>query len=524
MDNKILQAAGCRLSEQQYAAVAKSVELYAKAVNEQTRYAAMVEAAAGSGKTYTCKAIIKTLKTFNPDIRICYLVFGKSNQVEMAESIPESLATVKTFHSAGFTAFSKALKGIRLNTENSKISGIMQEINVPVYLRSVVKSLVDQARNRVFKLDQASADYVEIFEHFALEADLLEADTDLSLDELLDQAISLAKQVLKISNQEAYSGLIDFTDQLYIAALDKAILASDYQKYDVIIIDECQDSSEVRRVLADKLAKPTSLIVAVGDRFQAIMGFSGADNDAVDKIVSRFNAVTLPLNVTYRCPKAVVRFAKELLPEAPIVAHESAPEGQVISIGLSDIFTLINNESYVICRYNKPLLEIGFGLLAKGIACQILGRDIANGLVKLTKKWKSVKTLDQLSAKLTAWSEEQTAKLIAKGKEAAADVLKDQVECLMFFIENMPHGSKLVDLQNKINLMFVDENGNIKKVATLMSCHKSKGREANNVFWVGRAKFQPSKLARKDWQRQQERNLLYVSATRAKQTLYDVHI
>jgi ATP-dependent exoDNAse (exonuclease V) beta subunit len=47
--------------------------------------------------------------------------------------------------------------------------------------------------------------------------------------------------------------------------------------------------------------------------------------------------------------------------------------------------------------------------------------------------------------------------------------------------------------------------------------HKAKGLEANRVFWLNYDFV--SKWARQPWQMQQEKNLRYVAATRAKSEL-----
>jgi superfamily I DNA/RNA helicase len=52
----------------------------------------------------------------------------------------------------------------------------------------------------------------------------------------------------------------------------------------------------------------------------------------------------------------------------------------------------------------------------------------------------------------------------------------------------------------------------------LSTVHKAKGLEANNVFVVCRS-LMPSKSAKKDWEVQQEHNLMYVAYTRAKNML-----
>ena len=70
------------------------------------------------------------------------------------------------------------------------------------------------------------------------------------------------------------------------------------------------------------------------------------------------------------------------------------------------------------------------------------------------------------------------------------------------------------DLIRTIERLFEDKRG----VTTLATIHKAKGLEANTVYWLNSSQC-PSKYARQDWQKQQEANLCYVAATRAKREL-----
>lgn len=523
LDDQIRSAAKAVLSEQQFAAVKASVNAYIKALDLGCLQAVVIEAVAGSGKTHTLKALIRVLKALNPEIRICYLVFNGRNRIEMSSEISASEACVSTFHSKGFNSFKDAVN-VRIDTDSNKTRDICQgKLDVPYYLQGAVCELVKQVKNRALKT-ATKAEMLDIIEYFGIEEKLLESGTDKELDELIDLTCHYAAKVAAVSFEACYKGFLDFEDQLLIPVIDPCVLTSEDVKYDVVLIDECQDTSKVRRELAAKLGKKASLIVAVGDRFQAIYGFTGADNNAVELIVERFNAEVMPLSITYRCPKSHVRFAKELLPEAAIEAADAAPEGLLVNISYAEMMKTItwDYRDIILCRYNKPLLEITFSLLAKGIPCQILGKNVAKGLVTLSKKWKTVKTLAALSDKLQSWGLAQQEKLIAQEHESAADNLKDQIACLQFFIDEMPANASLDDLRAKIESMFVNEDGELKPVLTLMSCHKSKGLEADRVFWIGRSKFQPSKLARKPWQIQQEKHLIYVATTRSRNELYDV--
>jgi superfamily I DNA/RNA helicase len=528
---EILSAAAAPfgLSDQQANAVVRAVEVYIQSQDLQKVLAIVIAAVAGSGKTYTLKALIRALKSLYPEIRIAYLVFGKKNQIQAAAEIPCNQATVTTFHSSGFSAF-KLGSSKRFKVEPYKMKNLISESGCPFHLREAVEKLVCFSKSKALgcpnqpSMEDTSA-LEDLIEHYSIDESILEAQSEDSWETLLSQTIANARDILKKSNEAAYQGEFNFDDQLYMPVVESFCLDAemDSSKFDVVLIDEAQDTSTIRRELAAKLVRKAGLIVAVGDPQQAIFGFTGADNDALDQITSKFQAETMPLSVSYRCPKAVVDFVKMLLPDSIIESAPNAILGEVKKISLTEMLTgAFNPSDFIICRYNKPLVELCFSLLARGIACQIAGKDIAARLIKLAHKWKSVKTLDQLEAKLEDWLQQQRDRLIKKGDLDAANRVGDMVDCILFLIETMPAGSTLSSLQTKIESMFVDENGDMKPILTLMSCHKSKGLEAPRVFWLGRTKFQPSKFAKKAWQMHQERNLIYVTATRSQHTLVDV--
>jgi superfamily I DNA/RNA helicase len=80
--------------------------------------------------------------------------------------------------------------------------------------------------------------------------------------------------------------------------------------------------------------------------------------------------------------------------------------------------------------------------------------------------------------------------------------------------------TQVADLVALIGTMFGDTpTGEQPKVLTLSTVHKSKGREWPRVFILRAKEFMPSRWARKDWQKLQEQNLIYVAITRAQREL-----
>jgi superfamily I DNA/RNA helicase len=108
-------------------------------------------------------------------------------------------------------------------------------------------------------------------------------------------------------------------------------------------------------------------------------------------------------------------------------------------------------------------------------------------------------------------------------KEEKAERVADIVDAIIAICNTMHPESTAWDVRAKIDAMFsTTPDGEQPKTLTLTTIHKAKGREWERVFWYGRNRWNPSPYARQDWQYDQEVNLMYVAATRAKSELYDI--
>jgi superfamily I DNA/RNA helicase len=267
------------------------------------------------------------------------------------------------------------------------------------------------------------------------------------------------------------------------------------------------------------MMKPGGRLIAVGDRRQAIYGFTGADSDSLDKIQEEFNTESLPLSVTYRCPKNIVKMAHDWVDESVIQAHESAPEGIDDTIELSEIYDKVGPQDAILCRNTKPLVELAYSLLRRQIACKVEGRKIGEGMINLARKWKTVKTVGQLTIKLEEWKEREIAKNKAKGNNDKCQQIEDQADTLAVFMLQCEDSDPISVLVDNINKMFTDTKEGEQKVLTLSTIHKAKGREWDHVFALGMGTYSPSKYATKKWELEQEDNLCYVQVTRVKKHL-----
>lgn len=492
----------------------------------------IVEAVAGSGKSTTIKqAVLRIVRAQQRRTFIQIFAFNSSIAREMkaaiaelaeAEGVDLSGVRVSTFHSVGFSAICKRLgkRADQVNTDSSKMRGVLRELfrqeghDQGLRLDSALDDysfqrwelygsfcakLVGLAKGNGFGAIVAAGieDWRDLCGHHDLSLDSEEADED--------RAIAYARAALARSNLAAQDGLIDFDDQLYLPLLWKLRLWEN----DWVFIDEAQDTNPVRRELAKRALRRGGRLVAVGDRRQAIYGFTGASHDAMDLIKAEFNCAELPLSVTYRCGTAIVALAQEIVPQ--ITARDGAHAGSVATMTLKDALGRLESTDVIMCRNTAPLVELAFKLVAQGRGCRVLGKEIGAGLVNLIKKQRA-KGIPNLMDKLQAWRDREVARHVAEDNEGKADAINDRFCCVRTIVDNLDENQRTVPgLCAKIETMFGDAGHDVLSLATM---HKLKGLEFKRVA-LYRPELCPSKFAKHDWMLQQEMNLLYVGYTRA---------
>ena len=477
----------------------------------------VVEAVAGSGKTTTILGAIKATDKQN----MAVIAFNKS----IADEISAKLVGVdwkkceaKTAHSFGLRFFTKTFGRPEVN--GRKVSFIIDrliesrdgsEAELIIKASAKIANLVSLAKQSLIgylcPLDDISK-WTDLGFHHDVFDDL---PANLPYEDLIQWSMA----VLRISNEDTKK--IDFDDMIYMPLLFKCSFGNGK---DVIFVDEAQDTNAARRALVRALLRKGGKVIAVGDRRQAIYGFTGADADALDLIKQDFNAEELPLSVCFRCAKSIVQYAQQWVPH--IEWAEGAGEGSVVCAKQADVdWAATSSADVVLCRNNKPIVTMAYDLLKQGVACYVEGRDVGEALKKLARKWK-IKTLAQLDTRLESYLERETSKALAQKNEGLAQMIEDRVETLQVFMDRVRAKGQndIQDLINDIDGLFKDTKpGERPNCLTLSSIHKSKGREWSRVFWLDKEETLPSKYARQAWQFGQEDNLCYVASTRAEEQL-----
>lgn len=449
----------------------------------------ILRAGAGSGKTTTIVEMVRMCVG-----SVIFLAFNKA----IATELSARGVNARTFHSLTYGAVTRA-RGVR-QVEPNKLRMIIEErlgdTDRKLY-GSFMTKLVSLARQQGIDclIDDAEQNWIDIVDHHDLELENDRAE--------FAKAIDLSRQLLQWSNAD---DRVDFDDLLYLAVKDGITL----QKFDTVFVDEAQDTNAIQRALLRKIMHDQSTLVAVGDPSQAIYGFRGADSDSMDILKSEFNATELPLTVSYRCPAKVVEYAAQF---GTIEAAPGAAEGAVTDMAKWDLKEFQAND-LIICRVTRPLIAVAYKLMKARIPAYIMGREIGAGMVSLIKKLNA-KGIDNLIERLTIYTNREVEKAKAKKQEAKAASVQDKTDCILFLIESLKETDRTVpELIRVIENLFSDK----ANAVVLATIHKAKGLEARRVFWIDRGFkcFQPKQR----WQQQQETNLCYVAASRAKEELF----
>lgn len=469
----------------------------------------VLEAVAGAGKTTT---LIEALALMKGKI-----FFGAYNK-KIAEEIGAKAGIrngleVSTMHAAGMRAWRKvADKYFKVDADKCRnmfreISrGDMRIMNLESQIIRLV-SYAKQAAVGVVSDEKDTNVWQQLITHFDIEC----YDEQRNIDNT-DIIIWHAKALFKQS-AETCRKIIDFDDMIFAPLY----FGVEFDKYDWVLIDEAQDTNASRRAMALRMVKPvTGRLVAVGDRHQAIYGFTGADADALDLIGDAVNAVRLPLTTTFRCPKSVVSFAQQWVNH--INAHETAPEGIVREAALETLHQEVKVGDAILCRFNAPLIKNVYALIKAGIPARVEGREIGAGLKALANRWK-VKSIDALLTNLDKYLEREVTKYAEKENNKAIEAVTDKVECLRVIIDRVIAKGTITQPPQLAVIAEIDAifGGDEKApVVLLSSIHKSKGREWRKVIWLQTG---PSPFAKQEWEIEQEKNLCYVGATRSKHEL-----
>ena len=438
-------------------------------------------ARAGSSKT---TVLVEGSRYLPRGGKYLMVAFNKDIAVELRQRVASYIETC-TLHSLGFRAIKLAFGNVIL--ENDKTRTIVSSIIGDDYdlweLNQSICKCVSLCKGYLFDTPKKIE---ELIDQFGIEI------FDLKIEEFIAHVI----KTLGLCKEQ--KNIIDFDDMIWFPFVYRLNVG----KYDTVFVDEAQDLNSAQMAMALSAIKPNGRIIICGDPSQAIYLFRGADSESIPNFIYKLKAKTLPLSITYRCPTSVVKLAQEIVPD--IEAHESAPEGSVNHLDISQLIKTAKQGDFVISRTNAPLIKHCLAFLKAGIPANIKGRDVGANLLYFIKKSKA-KTINKFIEYVNEWREIEIKRLLSEKKNT--DITYDKSECLL----NLCEGCLTIkDLKETIEKLFHDIDDSKKVIFS--TTHKIKGLEANRVFVL-------VDTYRKGTN-QEESNLFYVAITRSKSELY----
>jgi superfamily I DNA/RNA helicase len=480
-------------------------------------------ARAGCGKTSTILLGVDAYAKKFPNAEIIVCAFNKAIADEVKAKLISAghndwrRVSAATIHSLGYGLIKFVFKS---TIDDNKIWNLVDEKLKMNSIEPAQQELLNQYGPQIVQLvklgKQAGVGFfpdspigdVTVWHAIADHYDINGLEETDQMDAIVEMAQIIYRESL------ALTAVVDFDDMILFPLIKN--LRVKFGK-DLIFLDEAQDLSRSRQALARKFIKPGGRMVVVGDDRQAIYGFSGADAAALSNLVSGLNATTLPLSITWRCPKAVVKLAQGYVPD--IEAAPTAPEGKVERV--TELPGDLTFGDAILCRNTAPLIKIAYSLIRKGKPCKVEGRAIGDGLLKLVGRWK-IATIDSLIKRIEEFKEREMQKAMAKGSEAKAEEVADRCDTILEICHACIEkgNTRIDDVKAFINNLFADGATGVIVLATY---HRSKGREWKRVILWEHAQRCPSKAAKQPWQRVQEDNLAYVAITRSQSVLVFVN-
>ena len=526
--------------------------------NDNPRSNMMISALAGSGKS--TMACLLSEHTTTSDI---YLAFNNSIAEEFRTKIKNPKTKVMTLHSLGLSIMNSNIRAAKdekkityanATLDNLKIYKIIDnELTIldrrmdfmkKMFYKDQYFTLYNLCRLTMTNLADSTA-LRQIIQDYRL----FENDEGYQFPDITD-CISMLKNVdgesWNIFNQ---TGVIDFTDMLYITYWKlerKEWEVPYYNLYTNIMFDEAQDASSIQLNLLKYIKRKGGRYIFILDKNQAIYSFAGSNSLSYSLIPKMFAPIKeFDLPICYRCPSSHLKQVNRLF-NIPILPRDDAPKGKIYHIEKEDISSKIHDGDMIISRKNKWLGSVIVDLAKAGKPIQIEDKEMVASIKKIVEKNKNstAKGLRKdLKEEVTKYSQERAKKnsqLLEAVQENNVEEVVTAIDdnkkidnynfilgILKEYLKKNPNATKDNFAAYISNLLNTGHNKTSKsnvftpktKPIRICSVHKAKGLEAENVFVLNEGRvcfdFRNSKE-----QNQQEKNLSYISYTRAKNNLY----
>lgn len=462
-----------------------------------------VAAGPGSGKSTTLIEVSKLIPYTKTSI---FVAFGREIVKSLKNRLPNS-TICSTMHSLGAKAIGSHYQHGWNLSENKQLSYILPHYEGEKNQKKKWSSAYQIDRVMGLMRATMSPNTKE-----GVEKVLIDYGVDLDEDQI-GILIRALKKFWQYNDEERGSIAIDFQDMIEMCVRDRNI---GLPQYDFVFVDEVQDLSNLDREFVKRLVRPRGRIIAVGDKNQAIYSFRGAAIDSFEQFAAMNNTVTLPLSISYRCARIIVEEAQTVYKD--IEVWEEAQEGIIQREGrVADI----QEGDMVLCRNTRPLIDVFFDLIDQGKKAYVVGKDYEKGLMKILAEFDAEEATESCRERLDGVRKRKAEELKRSGLNNPLNspkyiAVSEKVEILLLIFSKF---TNVGEVEKFISTLFEDED---RDGVRLMTIHRAKGLESDRVFIINTYEGKdliPSPYAVTPNQLKQEKNLQFVSITRAKREL-----
>jgi DNA helicase II / ATP-dependent DNA helicase PcrA len=351
-------------------------------------------------------------------------------------------------------------------------------------------------------------------------------------------------------------GRIDMEDVLLCAAAllaeDERVAAHVRRQYTWFVVDEFQDVNAIQRALLDLWLGGRDQVCVVGDPAQTIYSFAGASSEHLLGFPRRFAGATVVRLVrNYRSTPQVVEAANQILGpsrDKVVLQAQRPPGAQVTYTEYPDEVEEAEavaariveergrgvplREMAVLFRINAQSEAFEEALAARSIACVLRGAEryferpeVRQAVTLLRGAARSGEaTGADLVADVTAvltgqgWTPEPPA---GGGTARARWESLDALRTLAGEVAQAEPDTDLNGFVDEVDRRAAAQHAPVADGVTLASMHAAKGLEWSTVFVTGvHEGTVPIVYADTPAQVEEERRLLYVAATRARDRLH----
>ncbi|WP_206193937.1 UvrD-helicase domain-containing protein [Aliarcobacter skirrowii] len=468
-----------------------------------------INAVAGSGKTTTLLLYAQK----NPHLKILYLAYNKSLQTSILEKLKDF--KVPNLESSTIHSFIyKRTRALNYNLTNELKTTVLDRVisyyeydenNQSFYASNEYLSLLRDLVN--FYCNSS----IKELDNRLIDSFIKQSDFSAKFLEILNKNQNKLKEHLKVVLSAMKNRKIDATHDFY---LKMYYLSSNFDKnlnYDLILIDEAQDISDVMISIVESFGKNR---IYVGDSFQQIYSFRYATNALAKIDLPAYN-----LTISFRFSNSYAKYLER---------------------NLNKLYSL-NGKNNLVLNGIETTTEVGDRYLDKSKPICIISRTSFALIQELVKYIQENKKIFFEGGYSSYSFMNQTVYSIfylknRKNEKISVDEIKSF--STIYELENFAKETKNQDYLNIIKFIntYGDNIFEINKRAKELLCqnkdeaeiifttaHKAKGMEYDQVImtndFINKKEIENSKNSYSFTQINEELNIFYVAATRAKKAI-----